>query len=277
MRKNKSLGKGLNALFEQVEETKHVSKDEIMTVDMKDIKANPDQVRKDFDDEAIKELAESIKNHGLLEPILLSPTDEGYMIVAGERRFRAMTSLGRDKIPAIIRDYPKEDIKKLSLIENIQRENLNPIEEAISYNELMIESGLTQAEFAKEIGKSRSHVANVLRLLKLDIDVMEDVRKGNISFGHAKVLSSLPMDEQKKLAEKIKKLQLNVRDTEKVVKERKTKKTESNIFIKQIEENLQSKFMARVRVNDKNGKGSINIEYHSMDELDRLIEMLNNI
>lgn len=276
MRKNKSLGKGLNALFEQVEETKHVNRDEVQEINLKDIKANPDQVRKDFDEAAIKELAESIKNHGLLEPILLTPTDKGYMIVAGERRFRAMASLGRDTISAIIRDFPKEDIKKLSLIENIQRENLNPIEEALSYEELMKESELTQAEFAKEIGKSRSHVANVLRLLKLEVNVMDDVRKGEISFGHAKVLSGLPMDEQKTLAEKIKKFGLNVRDTEKAVKTRE-KSEKENFFIKQIEEDLQSKFMAKVRINDKNGKGSISIEYHSSDELDRIIEMLNNI
>lgn len=275
MRK-KTLGKGLNALFEQVEETKHVKKEEIEEINLKDIKPNPDQVRKDFDDDAIKELAESIKNHGLLEPILLTKSDNGYMIVAGERRYRAMLSLGRVSIPAIIRDFPKEDIKKLSLIENIQRENLNPIEEALSYDELIKEADLTQAEFAKEIGKSRSHVANVLRLLKLEVNVMEDVRKGNISFGHAKVLSSLPMDEQKRLADKIKKLGLNVRDTEKEIKEKKKNQNE-NIFIKQIEEDLQSKFMARVRINDKKGKGSISIEYHSSDELDRIIEMLSNV
>lgn len=274
MRK-KSLGKGLNALFEQVEETKHISKDEIKQINLTDIKANPDQVRKHFDPKAIEELAESIKNHGLLEPILLTPMDGKYLIVAGERRFRAVKSLGRDKISAIIRDFDKDDIKKLSLIENIQRENLNPIEEAISYEELMKESKLTQAEFAKEIGKSRSHVANVLRLLNLEMSVMDDVRNGDISFGHAKVLSSLPMDEQKKLAAKIKQLGLNVRDTEKAVKTKK--KPGKNIFIQDLEERLQSKFMARVRINDNKGKGSVSIEYHSADELDRIVEMLNNI
>lgn len=274
MRK-KSLGKGLNALFEQVEETKHISKDEIKQINLTEIKANPDQVRKHFDPKAIEELAESIKNHGLLEPILLTPMDGKYLIVAGERRFRAVKSLGRDKISAIVRDFDKEDIKKLSLIENIQRENLNPIEEAISYEELMKESKLTQAEFAKEIGKSRSHVANVLRLLNLEMSVMDDVRNGDISFGHAKVLSSLPMDEQKKLAAKIKQLGLNVRDTEKAVKTKK--KPGKNIFIQDLEERLQSKFMARVRINDNKGKGSVSIEYHSADELDRIVEMLNNI
>lgn len=275
MRKNKSLGKGLDALFEQVEETKHIPKEEIQEIEVKKIKANPDQVRKDFDEDAIKELAESIKAHGLLEPILLTPYQDGYMIVAGERRYRATISLGRDKIPAIVRDFPKEDIKKLSLIENIQRENLNPIEEALSYEELMKEADLTQADFAKEIGKSRSHVANVLRLLKLDPLVMEDVRTGAISFGHAKVLSGLPLKDQQVLAKKIKDLGLNVRQTEKESK--KTKGSEENIFIKEIEEDLQSKFMAKVRVNDKKGKGSIVIDYHSMDELDRLIELLNSI
>ena len=275
MRKNKSLGKGLDALFEQVEETKHIPKEEIQEIELSKIKANPDQVRKDFDEDAIKELAESIKSHGLLEPILLTPFEDGYMIVAGERRYRATISLGRDKIPAIVRDFPKEDIKKLSLIENIQRENLNPIEEALSYEELMKEAGLTQADFSKEIGKSRSHVANVLRLLKLDPQVMEDVRSGAISFGHAKVLSGLPLKDQQALAKKIKDLGLNVRQTEKESK--KTKGSGENIFIKEIEEDLQSKFMAKVRINDKKGRGSIVIDYHSMDELDRLIELLNRI
>ena len=276
MRKNKSLGKGLDALFEQVEETKHIAKEEIKEIELTKIQANPDQVRKDFDQEAIKELAESIKAHGLLEPILLTPHGDGYMIVAGERRFRATASLGRDKIPAIVRDFAREDIKKLSLIENIQRENLNPIEEALSYQELMKEADLTQADFAKEIGKSRSHVANILRLLKLDPLIIDDVRRGDISLGHAKVLSGLPIKDQRVLAKKIKDLGLNVRQTEKESK-KKRQAPKENIFIREIEEELQGKLMAKVRINDKKGKGSIVIDYFSADELDRLIELLKHI
>lgn len=267
----KSLGKGLGALFEQVEE---VRKEEVRDIPIKEIVPNPDQVRRDFDQKAIEELAESIANHGLLEPILLMPKGSSYIIVAGERRYRAMVHLKRDTIPAVVRDFKEEDIKKLSLIENIQRENLNPVEEAISYKELMEEMNLTQAAFAKEIGKSRSHVANSLRLLSLQKDVLQWIREGKISFGHGKILSGLPMDQQKKLAKKILELGLSVRDTEKVSQQ---KKTMTNPYVNQVENELQDHLMTKVRIRDKKGKGRIEIEYFSPEELERLIELFKSL
>lgn len=271
--KNKTLGKGLGALFSQVEEAKS---DEVKEIDLSEIRPNPDQVRHDFDENLIDELAASIKNHGLLEPILITPTvDDKYMIVAGERRYRAFIKNKAEKIPAIIRNFNKEDIKKLSLIENIQRENLNPIEEAISYKELMKDMDMTQAEFAKEIGKSRSHIANSVRLLTLDSDVQELVRSGALSFGHAKILTGLPKEEQKKLAKKIVELGLSVRETEKETPKKKV--VRKNILYRDLEESLGDQLMTKVKINDKKGKGKIEISYYSEDELTRLIEIFNRL
>lgn len=272
--KNKTLGKGLGALFSQVNEAKT---DEVKEIDLSLIRPNPDQVRHDFDEKLIDELALSIKNHGLLEPILITPTvDDKYMIVAGERRYRAFIKNKAEKIPAIIKDFNKEDIKKLSLIENIQRENLNPIEEALSYKELMEDMDLTQAEFAKEIGKSRSHIANSVRLLTLDDEVKELVRSGKLSFGHAKILTGLTKDEQKKLAKKIIDLGLSVRETEKETP-KKSKTKRNNILYRDLEESLGDTLMTKVKINDKKGKGKIEISYYSEDELTRLIEIFNRL
>lgn len=272
--KNKTLGKGLGALFSQVEETKN---DEVKLVPLSDVIPNPEQVRHDFDESLIDELATSIKNHGLLEPILITPYDDKYMIVAGERRYRAFKKNKETKIPAIIKDFKKEDIKKLSLIENIQRENLNPIEEALSYKELMEELEMTQAEFSKEIGKSRSHVANSIRILTLTEEVRDMIRSGKISFGHAKLLVGLSVPEQKKLAKKIVDLKLSVRDTEKERKGKSKKTTKSNILYKEIEDKLQDRLMTKVKINDKKGKGEISISYYSEEELTRIIEILENL
>ena len=272
--KNKTLGKGLGALFSQVEETKN---DEVKLVPLSDVIPNPEQVRHDFDESLIDELATSIKNHGLLEPILITPYDDKYMIVAGERRYRAFKKNKETKIPAIIKEFKKEDIKKLSLIENIQRENLNPVEEALSYKELMEELEMTQAEFSKEIGKSRSHVANSIRILTLTEEVRDMIRSGKISFGNAKLLVGLSVPEQKKLAKKIVDLKLSVRDTEKERKIKSKKTNSSNVLYKEIEDKLQDRFMTKVKINDKKGKGDISISYYSEDELTRIIEILENL
>ncbi|MCI6610096.1 MAG: ParB/RepB/Spo0J family partition protein [Ezakiella sp.] len=271
--KNKSLGKGLGALFEQIEE---VNKDEIELLNVTEIMPNPEQVRVDFDEDLIEELASSIKKHGLLEPILVTKHGNKYMIVAGERRYRAFLKNGEEKIPAIVKNFKPEEIKKLSLIENIQRENLNPIEEAMSYKELMDELDMTQQEFAKEIGKSRSHVANSVRLLTLHPDVKNLVREGKISFGHAKILSSLDHKKQLELAKKIVEFGLTVRETENESK-KKLVKPKKNPLYQELEESLQEKLTTRVRIEDKKGKGEIRISYFSTEELTRLIEILERL
>lgn len=272
--KNKTLGKGLGALFSQVEEFKS---GEVRELNLSLVRPNPDQVRHDFDEKLIDELALSIKNHGLLEPILVTPTvDDMFMIVAGERRYRAFIKNKEEKIPAIIKKFSKQDIKKLSLIENIQRENLNPIEEALSYQELMQDMNMTQEEFSKEIGKSRSHIANSVRLLSLDDEVKELVRSGKLSFGHAKILTGLSKDEQKKLANKIVTLGLSVRETERETPKKKNAERK-NILYKDLEESLGDTFMTKVKINDKKGKGKIEISYYSEDELTRLIEIFNRL
>lgn len=271
----KTLGKGLGALFEKIEDTKNEA---VLEVSMSKIIPNPDQVRHDFDEENIKELAASIDNHGLLEPILITKNEDNedkYLIVAGERRYRAFLQLERTSIPAIIKEFKKDEIKKLSLIENIQRENLNPIEEAISYKELMDELNMTQTEFSKEIGKSRSHVANSVRLLKLEKEVLDKVRSGEISFGHAKILSGLNKDEQIKLARKILSLGLSVRETENEVSPKKKKSKES--YYTELEKDISDKLMTKVKIKDKKGKGQILISYFSEDELTRIIDIFESL
>ncbi|MDD7762244.1 MAG: ParB/RepB/Spo0J family partition protein [Firmicutes bacterium] len=280
MQKRKStLGKGLGALFEQVEEVKRT---EVHELELNKIIPNPEQVRKDFDEEAIDELAKSIENHGLLEPILVTPRGDKFLIVAGERRFRAYQKLKKKSIPALVKEFLAEDIKKLSLIENIQRKDLNPIEEAMSYKELMDELELTQEELAHEIGKSRSHIANSLRLLKLDKSVCEMVRRGDISFGHAKILSSATYADQIKYANSILSQKLSVRDFEELFKEDKkssskkknNKNTNKNMFIEEIENQLIEQLLARVSVRYKDGKGKIIIDFSSDEELNRLINYI---
>lgn len=280
MQKRKStLGKGLGALFEQVEEVKRT---EVHELELNKIIPNPEQVRKDFDEEAIDELAKSIENHGLLEPILVTPRGDKFLIVAGERRFRAYQKLKKKSIPALVKEFLAEDIKKLSLIENIQRKDLNPIEEAMSYKELVDELELTQEELAHEIGKSRSHIANSLRLLKLDKSVCEMVRRGDISFGHAKILSSATHADQIKYANSILSQKLSVRDFEKLFKEDKkssskkknNKNTNKNVFIEEIENQLIEQLLARVSVRYKDGKGKIIIDFSSDEELNRLINYI---
>lgn len=276
--KKKALGKGLGALYREIEDVASKgASDEVRQLPLAQVRPNPEQVRRDFDPEAIAELAQSIEQHGLLEPILVTPTPDGqtpYLIVAGERRYRAMQRLGRAEISAIVRDFPPEDLRKLSLIENIQRENLNPVEEAMSYRDLMAETGLTQAAFAQEIGKSRSHVANVLRLLQLAPEVLERVRKGVISFGHAKVLSALPLAEQIALARRIERLGLSVRDTE--ARAKRTPPAQ-NPYVADVEERLTERLMTRVRLLDNKGKGKIEIAFYSPEERDRLIEIFESL
>lgn len=273
--KKKALGKGLGALFQEKSDSN--SSQSVLEIDIDSIRPNKDQVRKTFDAEKISELAESIQKHGLLEPVILKKIGNDYLIVAGERRYRAFKLLNLKKIPAIIKDLEDTEIRKLSLIENIQRENLNPIEEAMSYKELLDELNMTQEELSRELGKSRSHIANCIRLLKMEKSVIEDVKNGDISFGIAKVISSLPHKEQISVRDRVKNLGLNVRDTEKLVKEKKNTDFEKNIYIKEIEDELSDKFMTRVRLDDRKGRGKIVIEYFSSDELDRILSEMNKI
>ena len=220
------LGRGLSALIPDI--STEIDKKDIITIDLKNIYPNQDQPRRVFDEEKIKILSESIKNYGVLQPIVLKPDDKGkYMIIAGERRYRASKLARKSDIPAVIKDIPMKDIMEIALIENLQREELNPIEEAKAYQSLIEKYQLKQEEIAEKVFKSRSVITNALRLLKLDEEVQLMLMEGQITNGHAKAILGLEdKEEQRAVAQKVVEEQLSVRDTEKYIKSLLDKKNE---------------------------------------------------
>ena len=263
-----------------------------VTVRISEVEPNRKQPRQNFDEEKLEELAESIKTFGLLQPILVQKRDGYYEIIAGERRWRAALKAGLKEVPVIIRDYTEKEILELSLIENIQRENLNPIEEAQAYKRLMDEFGLGQNEVAQRVSKSRPAVANSLRLLKLEENVQKMLIDGQISMGHARALLPLEIpEEQLAVAQKIAQKELSVRETEKLVKERlktgsdtKELKPEEQkedpsieIIYKQIEERLQQTLHTKVAIQRKrNGHGKLLIDFYNSDDLEKIIDRLTD-
>jgi len=227
----KKLGRGLGAILEDVEAgyIKSIPNNGIKEIDVKKIKPNPYQPRKIFNEEAIKELAASIEKHGLMQPIVVIEDKDEYILVAGERRLKAIKSLNKDKIKAIIVDISLNDLREYALIENIQREDLNPIEIAYSLKALIEEHGYTHEELAKNIGKSRSYITNLLRLLSLPEYVQNKISQNKLTFGHAKILSGLNGEELKNVIDEIEKKSLNVRETEKLIRKIKNKKEDEEI------------------------------------------------
>ncbi len=298
----KGLGKGLDALFGETEAAydqvfEHRSafgyteeeKNNAEEMRLDKIAANPNQPRKNFDEQALKELAESIKKHGVIMPIVVNDNGDGtYMIIAGERRFRACHLAGRETIPVVIRQYSEREIKEISLIENLQREDLNPIEAATAMKQLMTDYKLTQDELAERIGKSRPAIANTLRLLNLTPDVMSLVAEGKLSAGHARTIVVLPESEQIKFANDAVRNQMSVRELEKkvraynvpseILEERKKKKRAlASIELKQLVERMRFTFRTKVSLIGTDKKGRIYIDYYSRDDLDRISEILDII
>ena len=277
----KALGKGLNALISEVTE---INKNDIREIEIEKITPNHDQPRKYFDEDKIKELAKSIKENGIIQPIVIRNKGDKYEIVVGERRYRGAIEAGLKKIPAIIKDYSDSKLLEIALIENIQRKDLNPLEEALAYKTIIKRETITQDELAKRVGKSRSYIANMIRLLELPDEIKEYVSRGTITVGHAKAIMAINnKDKQIELARKIVKDGLSVRETEEISKEesvpRGTKDvekdfSEENPYIKQLEEKLIGTLGTRVRIKYKNKRGSIIIDFFSDEELDRLIESL---
>ncbi len=287
------LGKGLSSLiktdFQNLEEadepTKHLAQI-FQEVEISKIQFNPYQPRQDFDEKNIEELAESIKINGVIQPITLRRTDNGYQLVSGERRIRAALKAGLTKIPAFIISV-EEDYKMLemALIENIQREDLNPIDLANGFKKLAEEFNFTQEEIANRVGKDRSTITNIIRLLKLPIIVQDSLRKGEISIGHAKVLLSLNNDELIKEAwKRIVENHLSVRQTEKMVtnlltakpKEQKSKPIARDSNLQFFEQEISKSFGTKVKIEDKNKKGKIIIEYYGQDDFQRIVNRLLN-
>ncbi|CAK22151.1 ParB/RepB/Spo0J family partition protein [Listeria welshimeri] len=275
----KGLGKGINALFNNVD----ANEETVQNIAIKEIKPNPYQPRKIFDTKAINELRDSIKIHGVLQPIILRNAKKGYEIVVGERRFRAAKEAKLKEIPAVVRDLTEEEMMELSVIENLQREDLSPLEEAESYQFLMKKLSLTQAKLAERVGKSRPYIANFVRLLTLPEEVQVMLRDGSLSAGHGRVLLGLKLKKNIiPTAKKAVAQGLTVRQLEDVVNNlndnvsRETiKPARVPIFIRESESQLRDKFGTAVSIKRRDKKGKIEIEFLSDDDLDRILEILD--
>ena len=284
--KRKALGRGLEQLFNDeglnfdtiensiIEEAK--TNDQIVEINLSELRANPYQPRKNFDEEALNELASSIKEHGVFQPIIVKKSIKGYEIIAGERRFRASKLAGMQTIPAIVKDFSDEEMMQIALLENLQRENLTSIEEAKAYKSIIESMNITQDELAKKVGKSRSHVTNILGLLKLPASVQDMVLYNKLSMGHARVLSKLDDPRTiEDLAQRVINEDLSVRKLESLVydneeKEVKTKKSSNNDY-KYMENFLKEKLGTNVKIN--NNKRSI--KFSNVQDLNRILEIMN--
>ena len=275
------LGKGLNAFFSNTV----VEKDEfIREIKIAECRPNPYQPRKIFEQEAIEELKQSIEEYGILQPLIVRKTIKGYEIVVGERRFRAAKEAKLDTVPVVIRELTEQQMMEIAVLENLQREDLTPIEEAAAYQMLMGKLKITQEELSKRLGKSRPHIANHVRLLSLPAKIQELITEGKISMGHGRALLGLRKKELiTKVVEKVLKDGLNVRQLEQLIQElnehvsRETKKPvpEKDIFIKEQESSLCERFGTKVQIKQTKDKGKIEIEFFSKEDLERILDMLD--
>jgi len=285
MAKKFTLGKGLSALIPEEAED-NVEENSKMLISLNKIKSDEEQPRKLFDSEKIAELAESIKTHGIIQPLILRKhMEDQYIIVAGERRWRAAKMAGLKEVPAVIMELTDRDILEVSLIENIQRQDLNPIEEAIAYRKLLNDFNITQEELSKRIGKSRVAIANTIRLTNLDDRVQQYIIESIITEGHGRTLLSIS-DKQKQyeLAQQVIDEKLSVRELERLIKrlseeEEKEKVIWSsdslNPYYKEITNQLQNYFGTKVNISNKKNKGKIEIEYYSEEDLQRILDIMN--
>ena len=298
----KGLGRGLSSLFGDydkydIEETSEVKSDlkektikkeektnvgdEVLQIEIGLIDRNEAQPRKNFDEKALKELASSIKQHGIIQPLILKKNGERYVIVAGERRFRAAKLAGLKAVPAIVKDYSKREISEIAIIENLQREDLNPIESAKAIKNLIDEFDLTQEEVADKIGKSRPAVANTLRLLTLPDEIIDLIENNKLSAGHARTLLSIEDDKKKvELANICIQKKLSVRDLELLVKnmqkpQKEKKKAEQSLELRDFANSLNKILSTKVSIIGNDKKGRIYIDYYSQDDLQRIYDILN--
>ncbi|TDQ38350.1 ParB/RepB/Spo0J family partition protein [Aureibacillus halotolerans] len=276
----RGLGKGIGAFFPEAQPGEE---DSVQQLAMTALRPNPYQPRKHFDKQALHELAESIKTHGVLQPIIVRKSIKGYDIVAGERRFRASQEAGVSDIPAIVREMTDQQMMELALLENLQREDLSPIEEASAYQKLMEELSLTQEQLAARLGKSRPHIANHLRLLTLPTYARELIEQKKLSMGHGRALLGLKNKRKlKPLITKVEKDQINVRQLEQLIQkmnqqgQRDAKKpAPQTAYIKEREGYLRERFGTAVHISQNQKKGKIEIEFYSNEDLQRILEMLH--
>lgn len=287
----KGLGRGLEALFMDTEaayENAHPEQVQQGTTEVaiNDVFPNPNQPRKNFDENSLNELARSIKEHGVIMPLVVTQSDGKYMIVAGERRYRAAIRAGLDKVPVIVKDLDERQVQEISLIENLQREDLNPIEAAFGMKKLMEEFSMTQEGLSEKLGKSRPAIANTLRLLTLSAGVIALVRDGKLSAGHARTLVPVPQDQQEEIAVACVKEGWSVREMERAVKailnppevlakDKEKKNALASAELKHLVERMRTTFGTKVSLIGTDKKGRIYIDYYTRDDLQRLSEILD--
>lgn len=278
----KGLGKGLNAFFPKIEAD---SEEAVQEVKIKELRPNPYQPRKIFQQEAIDELKQSILEHGILQPIIVRKSIKGYEIVVGERRYRAAQAAKLETVPVVVRELNEQQMMELSVLENLQREDLTPIEEAAAYQMLMQKLEITQEQLAKRLGKSRPHIANLVRLLSLPSKIQDLISSGEISMGHGRALLGLRKKEKiPAVVEKIIKENLNVRQlelfiqqlNEYVSRETKPDKPKKDVFLLERESFLRERFGTTVNIKQTKKKGKIEIEFHSKEDLERILELLDS-
>lgn len=276
----KALGRGLDALFSDALDTVSV-RESVQNIPLEEIVSKGDQPRKEFDQEKIDELAHSIQGNGIIQPVVVRRSSSGYEIVVGERRLRAAKKAGLSEIPAIVKEFPDERIFDIALIENIQREDLNPIEEAQAYRTILERDTITQEELSRRVGKSRSYIANMVRILDLPDDIREHVSRGTISVGQAKAILSIhDEEEQRRVVERIIKEKLSVRDVERITKRKAVPRgtggavrdRRSTPFVEDMEERLRTRYGTKVTIDYRRGRGVIKIEFYSDEDLERIVD-----
>lgn len=274
--KRKALGKGLSALIP--EDLEREEADRIIEIDTNLICPNPNQPRKVFEQDKLEELTESIRKYGVIQPIIVRKDEGVYTIIAGERRWRACKNANIAGIPCIVRDIENKNASEIALIENLQREDLNPIDEANAYEYIMERYGITQEDVSNIVGKSRVYVTNIMRLVNLDNYVQDKIITNKISAGHGRAILSLSKEKQIEITDKIIKEDLSVRDVEKLVRDDKKVKVkriqQKDKYIIYVEELLTDRFSAKVNIRNKKNKGKIEIEYKNNEDLNRLLDLL---
>ena len=288
MNKNRGLGKGLGALIPELAEENQTTEAQF-EVNIDDIQTNPYQPRKEFIDDKLNELAESIKIHGIIQPLLVREIGDKFQLIAGERRLRAAKLVGLTQVPVVVKEMTDQAMMEVALVENLQREDLNPIEEAVAYQRLIDEFQLTQDEIAKKVGKSRPAIASTLRLLNLPLEIRTDLAKGTLTMGHARALLSLKTSEEQKRAWSQLQLQeMSVRETEEFIRQlnspppvsRETKKSSAKAPIRkdpnviEMEDELQQLFGTKVIIHQTGSGGKIEIDYYDGEDFERICEKL---
>ncbi len=280
MKKRKALGKGLSALIPDADRLDEAG-DQFFQCPVVAITPNPYQPRQDFLESELEDMAASVREKGVITPLLVSKTEEGYQLIAGERRWRAAQKAGLERVPVVVREVTPTEQLELALIENIHRKDLNPIEEAMAYGRLLEETGATQESLAKNLGRDRSSIANLLRLLKLPRSIQKDVIDGRLSMGHARVLAGLNTEkEQRALRETIIKHGLSVRQAEALARKRKAprpakrKGDDEDYYFQSLADRLKRSLGTKVEVSRRGKQGRIVVYYYSDDELDRLLDLM---